>query len=350
MIYGANGYTGRLIAEAAVARGEFPVLAGRNREAVRSLAEQLGCPWTAFAPPDASDGLLAVPNLRTVVNCAGPFSQTAFQLASACVLAAVHYLDVSGEVLVLQRVFSLHERAKRAGCVVMPGVGYAHSDCLAVSVAESVGQATSLTLAFRGFGRASRGTARTAVEDLAQGGFLVRNSRLIPACEAQVRQAIPFASGTRHAASVTWGDLAIALRSTASSEITVFTEMPRTVAWLSPLLGLTKALLRWRWVRRGVERAVDRYASGPEPQERMRGAMEYWASATSATGQTVRRTMTTPNIYTLTADIVLEAVGRLASGTTLAGAVTPASAFGVDFLSALPGIVLSPLHTAEAAQ
>ncbi|MDT7790418.1 MAG: hypothetical protein QOF58_8837, partial [Pseudonocardiales bacterium] len=32
MVYGANGYTGRLIAELAVKRGERPILAGRSKE------------------------------------------------------------------------------------------------------------------------------------------------------------------------------------------------------------------------------------------------------------------------------------------------------------------------------
>ena len=38
LIYGANGYTGSLIAHEAVARGQRPVLAGRNAAAVAALA------------------------------------------------------------------------------------------------------------------------------------------------------------------------------------------------------------------------------------------------------------------------------------------------------------------------
>ncbi len=42
MIYGANGYTGELVARLAVARGERPVLAGRNGAALSALAAELG--------------------------------------------------------------------------------------------------------------------------------------------------------------------------------------------------------------------------------------------------------------------------------------------------------------------
>jgi len=42
LLYGANGYTGELIARRAVAAGERPVLAGRHAESVRRLAAELG--------------------------------------------------------------------------------------------------------------------------------------------------------------------------------------------------------------------------------------------------------------------------------------------------------------------
>ena len=44
MIYGANGFTGSLLARAAGGRGMRPVLAGRNEAQVRQRAEELGLP------------------------------------------------------------------------------------------------------------------------------------------------------------------------------------------------------------------------------------------------------------------------------------------------------------------
>src|ERR1700674_2474125 len=71
MIYGANGYTGRLVAELAKERGEAPILAGRSAEKVRPLAERLGLSWRAF-PLDRPD----LREVRAVLHCAGPFSAT----------------------------------------------------------------------------------------------------------------------------------------------------------------------------------------------------------------------------------------------------------------------------------
>ena len=52
LLYGANGYTGELIAREAVARGMRPVLAGRSRQKVEQLAAELGCPSAVFALDD----------------------------------------------------------------------------------------------------------------------------------------------------------------------------------------------------------------------------------------------------------------------------------------------------------
>ncbi len=53
VLFGATGYTGRLTAEASVARGDRPVLAARSKEKVEALAAELGGLDTAVA--DVSD-------------------------------------------------------------------------------------------------------------------------------------------------------------------------------------------------------------------------------------------------------------------------------------------------------
>ena len=46
LIYGANGYTGKLVVQEAVARGQRPILAGRNADSIGAMAKELGL--TAF--------------------------------------------------------------------------------------------------------------------------------------------------------------------------------------------------------------------------------------------------------------------------------------------------------------
>lgn len=49
MIYGANGYTGNLVARLAVQRGLHPILAGRNQQKITSLATELGLEYRVFS-------------------------------------------------------------------------------------------------------------------------------------------------------------------------------------------------------------------------------------------------------------------------------------------------------------
>src|SRR3546814_640512 len=76
MIYGANGYTGRMMVAEAVKRGLRPVLAGRNGAELNALAAEYGLPTRVFAL-QAGDGLKAgLSGIGLVLHCAGPFSAT----------------------------------------------------------------------------------------------------------------------------------------------------------------------------------------------------------------------------------------------------------------------------------
>ncbi|HET6338633.1 MAG TPA: saccharopine dehydrogenase NADP-binding domain-containing protein, partial [Polyangiales bacterium] len=124
LIYGANGYTGELIAREAKARGETPVLGGRNAAALSQLADELGFAHRAFKldEPKSLDAALA--GVRLVLNCAGPFSRTAKPMVDACLRNRVHYVDVTGEVDVFEAIAARDQDAKSAGIVLLPGAGF----------------------------------------------------------------------------------------------------------------------------------------------------------------------------------------------------------------------------------
>ena len=98
MIYGANGYTGRLAAKEAVRRGSSPVLAGRNGDEVASLAGELGLEHRVFGLDDPRSVRQALDGLKAVLHCAGPFSATSAPMVDACLTLAAHLLenDVEG--------------------------------------------------------------------------------------------------------------------------------------------------------------------------------------------------------------------------------------------------------------
>lgn len=85
MIYGANGYTGELIAREAKVRGLNPILAGRNEKAIISLAEELEFNHRVFNLSDQQNIISQLSDVQLVLNCAGPFSSTSQQMITACI-------------------------------------------------------------------------------------------------------------------------------------------------------------------------------------------------------------------------------------------------------------------------
>src|SRR3954465_1505466 len=190
LIYGANGYTGRLVAELAKQRGQAPVLAGRSADKVRPLAEELGLPWRAFPleRPDLKD-------VQLVLHCAGPFSATSRPMVDARLAARAHALAITGEFEVFEAVLERDAEARERAVVLLPGVGFdvVPSDCLAALLKEKLPSATRLELAFAALGRASPGTLKTTVESLPRGGVVRRGGRLVTEPTAQQVREIRFA-------------------------------------------------------------------------------------------------------------------------------------------------------------
>ena len=102
LIYGANGYTGGLVAREAARRGHRPALAGRNGPALAALAAELGLEHRVFAldQPGVVDAHLR--GASALLHRAGPFAHIYRPMADACLRAKALYLDITGEVVVFE--------------------------------------------------------------------------------------------------------------------------------------------------------------------------------------------------------------------------------------------------------
>src|SRR5690606_2601806 len=150
LIYGANGYTGELITHCAVERGMLPIIAGRNAAAIKSLAEKHGLEYRIFSLDETEKLDAALKEVAMVIHCAGPFSLTSRQMGEACLRTGTHYTDITGEIAVFEACAAVDKKAREAGIMIMPGVGFdvVPSDCLAVHLKNLLPSATHLTLAF----------------------------------------------------------------------------------------------------------------------------------------------------------------------------------------------------------
>lgn len=339
LLYGAYGYTGRRIAEEACRREMRPVLAGRDAAKLGSLADRLQCPSRAFPldSPEKIAGHLA--DVRAVLHCAGPFSETARPMMDACLLARVHYLDITGEIDVIEAAAARDERARAAGVTLLPAVGFdvVPSDCLAAMLAQKLPGATHLELAFEAFGQPSRGTARTMLEALPRGGRVRAGGRIVVVPFGWKTIEVPFRHGKRSAVSMPWGDVASAYYSTGIGNVEVYLGMPR---WQIDLLRLIRPLLpvlQKRWAQGSLRRLVDRFVRGPsEGQERAcRGS--FWGRVRDPEGRTVSATLETPAGYVLTVLTALASLEHVLAGAAPAGFATPSKAFGPEFILTIPG-------------
>jgi short subunit dehydrogenase-like uncharacterized protein len=338
LIYGANGYTGELVARRALAEGERPVLAGRTGPSVAALAGDLGLEHLVVALSDAASLRAALADVDAVAHCAGPFSATARPMVEACLATGTHYLDVTGEIGVFEEIYRRHDEAVAAGVVLLPGGGFdvVPTDCLAARLAAALPGATELELAFalRG-GRASRGTLRSALEGMSAGGVRRVDGRLVPTPPGRPSRTVEFPTGRASVGAIRWGDLASAYRSTGIPTITTYARLAPggLMRVAGPPLGRLMALGP---VRRAAAALVGRLPAGADAVARARSRCEVWGEVRDAAGRTVSGTLTGPDPYDLTADAVVRAVTRLAEAPP--GAHTPSTAFGPEFVETLDGV------------
>ena len=340
LLYGANGYTGRLIAREAVVRGLRPVLAGRNAEAIEKLARELGLEHRIFSLDDAAATRAGLEGVKAVLHCAGPFAHTAQPMVDACLEKRVHYLDITGEISVFEALAARDTEAMAAGILLLPGAGFdvVPSDCLAAHLHRRLPAAKHLTLAFRGIGRYSRGTATTIVENLHRGGAVRRGGVLASVPAAWRTREIDFGQGPTLAVTIPWGDVSTAYRSTGIGDIEVYTAMTR---WQLRMMRLSRSLgwlLRTSRVQNFLKRRIQSGPPGPSDEERARGRTYLWGEVEDGSGRRMVSRLRGPEGYAFTVLTTLAAITRVLADDAPAGFQTPSLAYGPDFVLEVAGV------------
>ncbi len=343
MIYGATGYTGRLIAETAKARGLKPVLAGRNGDKVRAIAEELGLPWGAFSVDDEHAVETAIKDKSLVLSVAGPFSATANQMMDACIKTGTHYLDVTGEIAVFELAANKSEAAKKANVTLIPGVGFdvVPSDCLAAHTAKRASNPQSLKLAIKGLGGPSRGTAKTGVESLGQGTSVRKNGMITKAYSKDTLRTFNFGQGDEEYLGVSWGDVSTAFYSTGIPDIEVYFPNAGPIKTMAKLSRNFGWLMRCKFVQNFLKKKIDEMPAGPSEDDRAKAGSVLLAEVVDANGAVYRSQLSCPNGYSLTADSAIKCAQHVLAGKAPTGHQTPSLAFGVELLNEVEGCTLT---------
>lgn len=345
MIYGATGYTGKLVARTAKALGMHPILAARNEARLKSVAGQHGFDFRAFALEDTPALMEALAEVDVVLHIAGPFSATSKPMLDACMKTGTHYLDITGEIDVFEACAARDEEAVQAGIMVMPGVGFdvVPSDCLAAHMKARMPDAVELTLSISGLSAMSRGTAKTGVESIGE-GTRVRRDGHIMALKAPPRTEIDFGDGPRPAIALGWGDVSTAYYSTGIPNITVYFEASPQLEQMANLSGFKRWIASLGFMQRRLKAQVDKMPEGPSDAERREGQGVLVGEAVNLAGDRVVSRLTCPEGYTLTAMTSLEIVRRTLAGEFLPGFKTPSLAYGADFVTEFDGCLRQDLN------
>ncbi|WP_320783514.1 saccharopine dehydrogenase family protein [Streptomyces sp. CRN 30] len=323
LIYGATGYTGRLVTEHARGLGLDLIVAGRNRRRVDALAKEVEAEGRVFPVDDPvllREGLAGV---TAVLNVAGPFRVTAEPLMDACVALGVHYLDTTAEYGVFAAARTRDAAARAAGVMVMSGTGWdvVPSDCVAAHAAARVTDPVRLRIALKllsatpeeaaGLNLFSRGSVASATAGLGEDvGALVRADGEIVALPEPKSAAFDFGDGgPEECVLAPMGDLITSHVSTGAPSIEVYVET-----------GLPLPV--------GLD--VDALPDGPTAAEREVGRSKVVAEAVGRDGTVARALIDTPTGYRFTQLSAVEIARRVLAGAYTPGFHSPASAYGPE--------------------
>ena len=340
LLYGAYGFTGKLIVAEAVKNGLQPILAGRDPSQVKALAEKYHLPWEAFDLKDTEKLDKVLRGVAIVIHAAGPYSHTAKPMVEACLRHACHYVDITGEVGVFEWIAGLNTEAEKVGICLMPGCGFdvVPTDCLAAYLHEQLPDATHLELAFKGAGSPSRGTALTMLENLDKGGLIRENGKLKQVPSAWKVKSIDYGKGPYPSMTIPWGDVSTAYYTTGIPNITVFTGAPKGFIRFAKWSNYLGFILRMRWVKSRLEKYIRTKVKGPDKDTQEKGHGYVIGTVHNKAGNSLTATLFTPEAYKLTAITAVKAAMKLLHKAPPPGFLTPALAFGADFILEVDGV------------
>ena len=352
VVFGATGYTGRKTAEALVARGERPVLAGRSAERLASLAADLGELETAVADVAQPQTVNEIVERGDVlVATVGPFVRFGRPAVEAAIDRGAHYLDSTGEPPFIREVFEHYGPAgARSGVGLLTAMG---SDWVRGTLAGALARERAGDAAVRvdtgyfitgdaSVGGMSGGTRASTAANLFEKAFAWRGGRIVT--ERSVRRTRSFRVGGEELPAVSVGRsehfglprFAPQLRE-VNAYLGWFGKLSRPMQAFSAASSAVAAVPgARRLMDAATSRLVKGSTGGPDEDELGRGGSHVVAIAYEEGGRELTEVhLTGVDAYTFTARILAWASAKIAAdGLPLSGALAPVEAFGLRELAA----------------
>lgn len=329
LIYGANGYTGKLFAKHLISKGIKPILAARSAK-VEQIGKELNCATRIFSADDATKHLQDVDFL---VNLAGPFSATQDGLIRACIGSETHYLDIAGEFAEMENAFKYHADAQKSGIVILPaaGFGVVPTDLAAKMACAKIQNPNQLTIAYATVGGASRGTLKTVLKDIQKTGHILTDGQYKIAQPAKSKIDVTVFEKKFKAVYNPWrADLFTARRSTGVNNIETYSEFPGFV------VSMMKGKLKW--LRNLLlNRLIGFFPEGPSDSRLQKGKTYIRAIAKNDNFEVASVEIKGPEAYLFTILCIEKLIELIAGFKGEKGCLTP-SMLGTEWLKGIEGV------------
>jgi len=349
LLYGANGYTGELIARYAAQYGLQPILAGRKKDAIEALAKELQLPFRIVELHDSKALNAALADIALVIQAAGPYHITAQPMIDACIATNTHYIDLNGDLDVFEMLQGYDQAAKDKDIMILPGAGFdvVPTDCLALYLKEQLPDATELTIAFAVIGSAlSRGTSISTLHKLGTPGAIRKDHKIVYEPMGKKGMSVNFPGYKKpiFVMSIPWGDISTAWYSTRIPNIRTFTAINKSAWYFLKGQSIFNWLLKTSLMRSIIMGILKVQSAGPNQQVRDKATSYIWGKVSNAQGKSVEANMETPEAYSLTAFTILVIAKKIISGNYKPGYQTPSSAYGADLIMEIDGVKRTLKH------
>lgn len=314
LIYGATGYTGKMICYEAVRRGLDFEIAGRDGDKLLALSRELSVPYHVFLVDDKFGWEKALSGKTCLLNVAGPFSETAKPAMQACISHKVHYVDITAEIDIYRLAESKGLEAADAGVMILSGAGlFATYDPLVLHTVGRIKNPISLRAAFKYSGGFTPGSIASSA-NIINAGILIRKNGLIQRLSQVPAAAFDFGDGPEECLPTPLGGVVLCYRSTGIANIEEYFQMalpaskgqPDTIN-VNSQMGIDFNVLQSKIV----------------------------AEVMGTNGSIVRSMAIMPAGYMPTVKSSVEIVSRVVNGFYTVGFQSPASVYGTALLKAL---------------
>lgn len=345
LIYGAYGYTGRLICERLDKKGYHKnvIIGGRNKQKVQELAKKYNFTETKVFESSSDSLEKELQGIDLLINCAGPFTETCVQFAEACLKTKCHYTDITGEIDVFETLSKYDQKAKDTGIVIFPGTGMdvVPSDCLAKKLHEKLPDATSIELCFSSNGGGvSRGTLKTMLNSLFGGeGSVQRIDTKIVAKSPEFKEVEIKKGKIQTVGTIGWGDVSTTYHSTKVPNVKVLIPLPKYFM-LFYYYFLSYFFLIFRFVGPLIVSIVDKCYDGPDLEKTKNARVYFYGKATNAKGEKVEGRLNLCEGYRFTADATVLIVEKMLTQKIESGFKTPSLLFGSGLIDEINDVVV----------